>query len=200
MHITLRRTRDIAAELGAAKGGRLLVGFALETHDEQANAEAKLARKNFDFIVLNSLRDAGAGFRGDTNKVTFIDRNGREPLPLMPKSEVAGRIVDKIESHVKIKTAMLRRLSVENYVLIDKLEMELDPHLNIITGETGAGKSILLGALGLLLGAKNDGSAMKDAARNCVVEGTFDLSGRDMGGFLRRERPRLCAGDYRNAQ
>ena len=101
MHITLRRTRDIAAELGASKGGRLLVGFALETHDEQANAEAKLARKNFDFIVLNSLRDAGAGFRGDTNKVTFIDRNGREPLPLMPKSEVAGRIVDKIESLLK---------------------------------------------------------------------------------------------------
>ena len=58
-------------------------------------------RKNFDFIVLNSLRDAGAGFRGDTNKVTFIDRNGREPLPLMPKSEVAGRIVDKIESLLK---------------------------------------------------------------------------------------------------
>lgn len=87
--------------LGASKGGRLLVGFALETHDEQANAEAKLARKNFDFIVLNSLRDAGAGFRGDTNKVTFIDRNGREPLPLMPKSEVAGRIVDKIESLLK---------------------------------------------------------------------------------------------------
>ena len=98
MHITLRRTRDIAAELGASKGGRLLVGFALETHDEQANAEAKLARKNFDFIVLNSLRDAGAGFRGDTNKVTFIDR---KPLPLMPKSEVAGRIVDKIESLLK---------------------------------------------------------------------------------------------------
>ena len=101
MCITLRRTRDIAAELGARKGSRLLVGFALETHDEQANAEAKLAKKNFDFIVLNSLRDAGAGFRGDTNKVTFIDRNGREPLPLMPKSEVAGRIVDKIESLLK---------------------------------------------------------------------------------------------------
>ena len=62
--------------------------------------------------------------------------------------------------------------------------MELDPHLNIITGETGAGKSILLGALGLLLGAKNDGSAMKDAARNCVVEGTFDLSGRGMESFF----------------
>ncbi|WP_288489307.1 DNA repair protein RecN [Alistipes finegoldii] len=79
---------------------------------------------------------------------------------------------------------MLRRLSVENYALIEKLEMELDPHLNIITGETGAGKSILLGALGLLLGAKNDGSAMKDAARNCVVEGTFDLSGRGVESFF----------------
>ena len=79
---------------------------------------------------------------------------------------------------------MLRRLSVENYALIDKLEMELDPHLNIITGETGAGKSILLGALGLLLGAKNDGSAMKDSARNCSVEGVFDLTGRDMEPFF----------------
>jgi phosphopantothenoylcysteine decarboxylase/phosphopantothenate--cysteine ligase len=96
--ITLRRTRDIAAELGARKGGRLLVGFALETHDEQAHAEAKLAKKNFDFIVLNSLRDAGAGFRGDTNKVTFIDRCGREELPLLTKTEVAERIADKIQS------------------------------------------------------------------------------------------------------
>lgn len=79
---------------------------------------------------------------------------------------------------------MLRRLSVENYALIEKLEMELDPHLNIITGETGAGKSILLGALGLLLGAKNDGSAMKDAARNCTVEGTFDLTGSGLETFF----------------
>ena len=79
---------------------------------------------------------------------------------------------------------MLRRLSVENYALIDKLEMELDPHLNIITGETGAGKSILLGALGLLLGAKNDGQAMKDATRNCTVEGTFDLAGSRLEAFF----------------
>ena len=79
---------------------------------------------------------------------------------------------------------MLRRLSVENYALIDKLEMELDPHLNIITGETGAGKSILLGALGLLLGGKNDGSAMKDAARNCTVEGTFDLTESGLEAFF----------------
>ncbi len=95
--LTLRRTRDIAAELGARKGGRLLVGFALETHDELAHAEAKLKKKNFDFIVLNSLRDAGAGFRGDTNKVCLIDRTGREELPLLTKAEVAARIADKIE-------------------------------------------------------------------------------------------------------
>lgn len=79
---------------------------------------------------------------------------------------------------------MLRRLSVENYALIDRLEMELDPHLNIITGETGAGKSILLGALGLLLGNKNDGSAMKDNTRSCVVEGLFDLKGRGLESFF----------------
>ncbi len=79
---------------------------------------------------------------------------------------------------------MLRRLSVENYALIDKLELELDAHLNIITGETGAGKSILLGALGLLLGNKNDGSAIKDTSRNCIVEGLFSLAGHDMRSFF----------------
>lgn len=98
MTLRLKRTKDIAAELGSTKGERLLVGFALETDNEQANAEAKLAKKNFDFIVLNSLREEGAGFRGDTNKVTFIDRTGREALPLMSKREVAARIVEKIES------------------------------------------------------------------------------------------------------
>lgn len=99
--IELRRTRDIAAELGARKEGRILVGFALETDDEEAHAEAKLTKKNFDFIVLNSLRDPGAGFRGDTNKVTLIDRAGREELPLMSKREVAARIADKLETILK---------------------------------------------------------------------------------------------------
>ena len=99
--IRLRRTRDIAAHLGARKEGRILVGFALETDHEQAHAEAKLTKKNFDFVVLNSLRDAGAGFRGDTNKVTLIDRAGSEALPLMSKADVAARIVDKIESILK---------------------------------------------------------------------------------------------------
>ncbi len=101
MTITLRRSQDIAAELGRQKGDRLLVGFALETDDEEVHAEEKLRRKNFDFIVLNSLRDAGAGFRGDTNKVTFIDRAGREELPLLSKCEVARRIADKIETFLK---------------------------------------------------------------------------------------------------
>ncbi|MBR0330697.1 MAG: DNA repair protein RecN [Alistipes sp.] len=79
---------------------------------------------------------------------------------------------------------MLRRLSVENYALIEQLELELDPHLNIITGETGAGKSILLGALSLLLGAKNEGSATKDATKSCKVEGLFDLSGLQLEPFF----------------
>ena len=72
---------------------------------------------------------------------------------------------------------MLRHLTVENYALIDKLDIDLDARLNIITGETGAGKSILLGALGLLLGNKNEGSTLRDESRNCVVEGHFDIGG-----------------------
>ncbi len=96
MCIRLKRTHDIAAELGKVKGGRILVGFALETDDETARAETKLASKNFDFIVLNSLRDKGAGFGVDTNKVTLIDRTSREELPLMSKQKVAARITDRI--------------------------------------------------------------------------------------------------------
>ncbi len=79
---------------------------------------------------------------------------------------------------------MLRRLTVENYALIDRLQLELDARLNIITGETGAGKSILLGALGLLLGAKNDGAALKDSTGNCRIEGGFDLTGLGLEPFF----------------
>lgn len=98
MSIALKRTKDIAASLGAKKGNRVLVGFAMETQNERENAQSKLERKNFDFIVLNSLRTEGAGFRGDTNVVTLIDMKGAEELPLMSKRDVAERIVDKIES------------------------------------------------------------------------------------------------------
>lgn len=95
--IELRKTKDIARELGKVKGSRKIVGFALETDNEQLNAEKKLEEKNLDMIVLNSLRDEGAGFGHDTNKVTFIDATQREELPLLAKSEVAERIADRIE-------------------------------------------------------------------------------------------------------
>ena len=99
--IELRKTKDIARELGKVKGARKIVGFALETDNEQVNAEKKLAEKNLDMIVLNSLRDEGAGFGHDTNKVTFIDGASREELPLISKAEVAERIADRIEKLLK---------------------------------------------------------------------------------------------------
>ncbi|MBO5984790.1 MAG: bifunctional phosphopantothenoylcysteine decarboxylase/phosphopantothenate--cysteine ligase CoaBC [Rikenellaceae bacterium] len=98
LSIALKRTKDIAAALGARKGGRVLVGFAMETQNERENAVSKLERKTFDFIVLNSLRTKGAGFRGDTNVVTMIDSHEQVELPLMSKHEVAEHIVDKIET------------------------------------------------------------------------------------------------------
>ena len=99
MSISLKRTRDIAAHLGQHKReGQVLVGFAMETENEEQNAAGKLARKNLDFIVLNSLRKEGAGFRGDTNIVSLIDSREKVDLPLMSKADVAERIVDKIES------------------------------------------------------------------------------------------------------
>ena len=72
------------------------MGFALETDDEQRNAEGKLERKNLDFIVLNSLNDAGAGFRHDTNRISIIDREGRTDYPLKSKKEVARDIIDRL--------------------------------------------------------------------------------------------------------
>lgn len=79
--LRLKPTQDIAAALGKEKQPhQRLVGFALETNDEVQHAQDKLERKNFDFIVLNSLNDKGAGFRCDTNKITIIDRQGETPL------------------------------------------------------------------------------------------------------------------------
>lgn len=103
MCIRLRRTPDIAAELGRRKEGRVLVGFALETDNEQSNAQQKLERKNLDFVVLNSLRDKGACFGGDTNKICIIDHRGEQSFPLESKARVAERIVDKIEEILKTK-------------------------------------------------------------------------------------------------
>ena len=95
--LTLKPNPDIAASLGAIKRpDQRMVGFALETNDEFSNAQDKLERKNLDFIVLNSLRDKGAGFGYDTNKVTLIDRNGSDELPLQSKKDVAKAIVSKL--------------------------------------------------------------------------------------------------------
>ena len=111
MTIELTTTTDIAATLGKVKGEngkvkgengkvrgeKIVVGFALETHDEQANALRKLQSKNLDMIVLNSLQDQGAGFGVDTNKVTLLYADGtKKDLPLLLKQEVADVIIDSI--------------------------------------------------------------------------------------------------------
>ena len=99
--ITLVKNPDIARTLGAAKRvGQLLVGFALETDNGDANAHEKLSRKNLDMIVLNSLADAGAGFGTDTNKVSVFYADGRRPdrvFVLKSKAAVAADILDCIE-------------------------------------------------------------------------------------------------------
>ena len=93
----LKPTHDIAAALGRMKrDGQVLVGFALETNDEESHAQSKLRRKNLNFIVLNSLRDAGAGFRHDTNKITIIDEEQTVAYPLKNKKDVAADIIDRL--------------------------------------------------------------------------------------------------------
>ena len=97
--LQLKPTHDIAAALGKQKQPhQKLIGFALETTDEVNHAQDKLNRKNFDFIVLNSLNDKGAGFRCDTNKITIIDRQDITSYPLKEKKEVASDIVDRLAS------------------------------------------------------------------------------------------------------
>jgi len=96
--LELVKNVDIAATLGKAKRPeQYSVGFALETNNEEAHARDKLRRKNFDLVVLNSLRDAGAGFRHDTNKVTLLDAQGQTRIfEVKPKAEVARDIVEAV--------------------------------------------------------------------------------------------------------
>lgn len=98
MNLPLVETVDIAAQLGRQKrSNQLLVGFALETDNEEANARKKLEKKNFDFIVLNSLRDEGAGFGGDTNRITILRRDGtRTAFDLKLKTAVGEDIAQEI--------------------------------------------------------------------------------------------------------
>lgn len=96
--ISLTKTEDILAALGQIKSDhQILVGFALETENEKENAIDKLKRKNANFIVLNSLNDAGAGFGSDTNKITIFDQHGKEfTFPLKSKKELAVDILNTI--------------------------------------------------------------------------------------------------------
>jgi phosphopantothenoylcysteine decarboxylase/phosphopantothenate--cysteine ligase len=97
--IRLKPTYDIAAALGQMKRpDQRLVGFALETNDEQQNALGKLERKNLDFIVLNSLRNKGTCFQSDENQITIISHQGQKDYPRKPKSEVATDIVNELAS------------------------------------------------------------------------------------------------------
>lgn len=101
--IKLKATKDIAASLGEIKSkDQILVGFALETNNELANAAKKLKKKNLDFIVLNSLNDLGAGFGGDSNKITILGKdNNTQEFELKSKKEVAEDIVEKIISMIQ---------------------------------------------------------------------------------------------------
>ncbi len=98
MHLDLQPTQDIARELGRMKQkGQKLIGFALETDHEIEHAQGKLQRKNLDFIVLNSLRNPGAGFAHDTNQITLLFADGtRKDFGLKSKTEVASDIVDHL--------------------------------------------------------------------------------------------------------
>lgn len=96
LSLTLLPTVDILASLGKIKTTQTLIGFALETENEVANAQTKLEKKNLNGIVLNSLRDAGAGFGTDTNKVTFITKETQISFPLKTKEEVAKDILAQI--------------------------------------------------------------------------------------------------------
>ena len=99
--IRLKPTHDIAAQLGQMKKqGQLLVGFALETNDEEANAQKKLQKKNLDFIVLNSLQRKGTCFQSDNNQISILSANGQVDFDKKPKTEVAKDIVNELSKRL----------------------------------------------------------------------------------------------------
>ena len=101
MSISLERTQDILAYLGEhRREGQFICGFSMETENMIENSRAKLGKKNVDMICANNLRQAGAGFAGDTNVVTLITRDYEEELPLLSKDETASRILDFISDRI----------------------------------------------------------------------------------------------------
>ncbi len=100
LSIELKRTQDILAHLGQHKKNQILVGFALETNNERENAQGKLERKNLDFIVLNSLNDEGAGFAGESNKVSILSKNNKSiDFELKSKEDVSVDILNYLIQH-----------------------------------------------------------------------------------------------------
>ena len=101
LELQLKPTKDIAAELGKRKNDKILIGFALESENETLNALEKLKRKNFDFIILNSMNDKGAGFNYDTNKITILDNKEQKfEFKIKQKNLVAIDIIDKLEDYL----------------------------------------------------------------------------------------------------
>ncbi|SEJ19987.1 phosphopantothenoylcysteine decarboxylase / phosphopantothenate--cysteine ligase [Cyclobacterium xiamenense] len=113
LHLSLIKNPDIAGALGKKKTTRQIhVGFALETDEGYRSAEGKLASKNFDFIVLNSLLDPEAGFQKDTNQVTFFSGNEKsEKTPVLKKDELASLILDRVEARIRETEADTKRLN-----------------------------------------------------------------------------------------
>ncbi len=99
--IRLKPTHDIAAALGQQKQQQVLVGFALETNDEEANAQKKLQKKNLDFIVLNSLKNKGTCFQSDENQISIISRDGQKDFERKPKIAVARDIIDELTNRIQ---------------------------------------------------------------------------------------------------
>jgi phosphopantothenoylcysteine decarboxylase/phosphopantothenate--cysteine ligase len=100
MSLALDRTRDILADLGAARADRarpVLVGFAAQTGDPVPPAKEKLRSKRVDLIVANDVAAAGSGFDTDTNQITLVSREGHEPLPLQSKRDAADAVLDRVE-------------------------------------------------------------------------------------------------------
>lgn len=101
--LVLKKTKDILGEVGKnKKENQILIGFALETQNEEQNAKLKIDKKHLDFIVLNSLNDFGAGFKHDTNKIKILDKyNNLMDFELKSKSEVARDIIAYLEKYIK---------------------------------------------------------------------------------------------------
>lgn len=105
LHLELVKNKDILATLGAQKNkNQVLIGFALETENELAHAKSKLAKKNTDIIILNSLKDEGAGFSTDTNKVTIISKSGDiVDVPLQSKKDIAKYVVEYVIKNFRLE-------------------------------------------------------------------------------------------------